>query len=132
MAWQPSEKDQHYRLTGEATWDCTVCCLDGHPASAHDGTFAYALGYDGAVTIMEAPPCMLIDADHIRDIVEGSVQFPGFGRLDGDLLRLQAANRTLIYRLTEQPVNERPPAFTPAVAELIPPYGQTFLAEWPD
>ena len=130
--WQPTAKDEHYRHTGEATWDCTACCLDGHTARAHDGTFAYAIGHDYKVAIIEAPPCMLIDADHVRDIICGTVLQPRFGYMDGDLLRLQAKNQKLIYRLTRQPFNDRPSGATPAVAEVFPPYGDFYLAEWPD
>lgn len=130
--WQPSAKDLLYARTGEATWDCTACCLDGHEARAHKGIFGYALGNDGRVTILQHAPCLLLCAEVVDEIAHGSPYFPRFGYLDGDLLRLEAKNQTLIYRLTKQPFNDRPSGATPVVAEVFPPRGDFYLAEWPD
>lgn len=134
--WQPTAKDEHYRLTGEATWDCTACCLDGHEAKAHDGQLNYAWGFDLHVTILRADPCLLLGADHLEEITHGthipSPSLPAFGIVDGDLLRIKASNQQLVYRLTKQRFNDRPSACTPAVAEFFPPHGDFYLAEWPD
>lgn len=129
--WQPTAKDDLYRRTGEVTWDCTACCLDGHEARAHDGHIAYALDFEGRVKILNADPCVLLSADTVNDIVQGTPWSP-WGRLDGDLLRLEADNRTVIYRLTKQPYNDRPSGATPVVAEAFPLYGDFYPAEWPD
>jgi hypothetical protein len=130
--WRPSAKEEHYGRTGEATWDCTACCLDGHEARAHKGRLGYALGLDGQVDIFEYAPCLLLAADALNDITQGSLDFPRFGHVEGDLLRLEAKNGTLIYRLTRQPRNDRPFAYTPVVAELSPIQGDFYLLEWPD
>lgn len=127
--WQPTARDMLYARTGEATWDCTACCLDGHPARAHGGTLAYGWDEDLRVKIFTADPCLLLTADAIEGIARA---WPPFGRFGEDLLRLEAANRTVIYRLTRQPQSDRPSGATPAVAEVFPPYGEFYLAEWPD
>lgn len=132
MTWQPTAKDEHYRRTGEATWDCTACCLDGHGAKAHGGCLGYGLWEDGTVRIFTADPCVLLAADVVEGILHGGFEQPPFGRLDGDLLRLEASNRTVIYRLTAQPRNDRPGWATPAVAEVFAVQGDYYLAEMPD
>jgi hypothetical protein len=143
--WQPTAKDDLYRRTGEVTWDCTACCLDGHEARAHDGRFSYFWDREGRVSILNADPYILLSADAVKDITLLPSRLcgrrrddqPRFGRIEGDLLRLEGENQegenqTVIYRLTKQPHNDRPSGCTPAVAELFPPYGDFYLAEWPD
>lgn len=71
---------------------------------------------DGTIEILEAPPRTLISGELLDDIALGASPH---ATLNGNVLTIRAANRTLVYRI----VGHHPDPLN---------YPDTYVAEWPD